>query len=359
MRISPQDKPFINWELKKLDRQKQREYTKKGKSAKYKKLASKFDTEYKAAAQRYMRIKVDNLKEAKPGKAFGILKSMGAQPGDCADDGTFSLPQHLELKLSDQECADKIAAHFSAISMEFAPLSPSLLPNRVRLKLDDMSNPPIIDEYECYERLKSTKKPKSVIPGDLPSKIVKEFMVELANPLSKIYTNIIQSAIWPQQWKVEYITPIGKIPLPLSEDDLRPIALTSFFSKVLEQFVVMWLLQFIGKKMDFRQYGGTKGNSICHYLIEFINFILYHQDSPEPTDVLVCLVDFSKAFNRQDHNILITKLSEMGVPGWLLKLVIAFLTDRSMRVKYRGKLSGFYPLPGGIAGPFPLSSLNQ
>ena len=91
MRISPQDKPFINWELKKLDRQKQREYTKKGKSAKYKKLASKFAEEYKAAAQRFIRSKVDNLKEAQPGKAFGILKSMGAQPGDCADDGTFSL----------------------------------------------------------------------------------------------------------------------------------------------------------------------------------------------------------------------------------------------------------------------------
>ena len=61
-------------------------------------------------------------------------------------------------------------------------------------------------------------------------------------------------ASWPQHFKVEYVTPIGKIPLPLSEDDLRPIALTAFFSKVMEQFVVDWLLVFIGKKMDFRQY---------------------------------------------------------------------------------------------------------
>ena len=90
-----------------------------------------------------------------------------------------------------------------------------------------------------------------------------------------------------------------------------------------------------------------KGNSICHYLIEFINFILYHQDSPEPSAILACLVDFLKAFNRQDHNILITKLSDLGVPGWLLKLVMAFLTNRSMRVKYKGKWSDSYLLPGG------------
>ena len=41
MRISAQDKPFINRELKVLNRRKQREYVKNGKSAKYKKLAEK------------------------------------------------------------------------------------------------------------------------------------------------------------------------------------------------------------------------------------------------------------------------------------------------------------------------------
>ena len=257
---------------------------------------------------------------------------MGAQSGDCSEDSTFSLPGHQKLNLSDQECAEKIAAHFSAISQEFTPLSEQVLPDRVRKKLSLDTKPPEISEFECFEKLKLTRKPKSVIPGNLPSTLTKEFLVELANPLSKLYNNIIQSADWPQQWKVEYVTPIAKVPVPLSEDDLRPIALTSFYSKVLEQFVVTWLLEFVGKKMDFRQYGGTKGNSICHYLIEFINFILYHQDNPEPTAVLACLVDFSKAFNRQDHNILITKLSDMGVPGWLLKLVISFLKNRSMRV---------------------------
>jgi hypothetical protein len=109
----------------------------------------------------------------------------------------------------------------------------------------------------------------------------------------------------------------------------------------------MWLLTFIGDKMDFRQYGGTKGNSVSHYLIEFINFILYNQDAREPTAVLACLVDFAKAFNRQDHNILVTKLSDMGVPSWLLNIVIAFLKNRKMIVRYKGKTSQPKWLPGG------------
>ena len=221
------------------------------------------------------------------------------------------------------------------------------LPERVKVKLSSQSTPPVISEHECFEKIVKAKKPQSGVPGDLPAQIVKEFSVELAGPLYKLLNNVIQSASWPQQWKTEFVTPIGKIPHPETEDDLRPIALTNFFSKVMEQFVVMWLLEVIGEKLDFRQYGGTKGNSVSHYLIELVNFVLHSQDRQEPTAVLACLVDFSKAFNRQDHNILITKLSDMGVPSWLLQLVIAFLSDRTMIVRYKGKSSQPKQLPGG------------
>ena len=109
----------------------------------------------------------------------------------------------------------------------------------------------------------------------------------------------------------------------------------------------MWLLEYIEDLIDFRQYGGLKGNSITHYLIEFINFILSNQDSTAPIAILACMVDFSKAFNRIDHNILVTKLSDLGVPGWLLKIVMAFLSDRRMIVRYQGKESTSKYVPGG------------
>ena len=146
---------------------------------------------------------------------------------------------------------------------------------------------------------------------------------------------------------MEHVVPIGKVPMPESEDDLRPISLTAFFSKVTEHFVVMWLMWFIKDKIDLRQYGGLKGNSITHYLIEFINFILSCQDSTDQIAVLAVMVDFSKAFNRQNHNLLITKLSDMGVPAWLLRIVMGFLSGRNMMVRYKGKLSSIKSLPGG------------
>ena len=130
------------------------------------------------------------------------------------------------------------------------------------------------------------------------------------------------------------MTPIQKKPQPQSEDDLRNISLTHFFSKVFEKFMIFWLMFFVGDKIDPKQYGGQQKTSITHYLIDLINFVLYNHDLKIPQFVLACLVDFSKAFNRQNHNLLITLLSDMGVPGWLLSLVMAFLEDRSMILRF-------------------------
>ena len=64
----------------------------------------------------------------------------------------------------------------------------------------------------------------------------------------------------------------------MNEDDVRVISLTAFFSKVFEKFVMEWQIFFIGDKIDPCQYGGEKGSGVAHYLIDFINFVLYNQD---------------------------------------------------------------------------------
>ena len=111
--------------------------------------------------------------------------------------------------------------------------------------------------------------------------------------------------------------------------------------------MMKWLLLYIGHKIDRNQFGGLKGNSVTHYLIEFINFILFNQDLTEPHAVIATLVDFSKAFNRVNHNIVIAILSRMGVPGWLLKIVASFLSQRELIVRFKGKSSSTKIMPGG------------
>ena len=191
-----------------------------------------------------------------------------------------------------------------------------------------------------------TKKPNSSVPGDLPKKVVNNFAVELSEPVSIIFNSISCSAEYPRQWVVEHQTPIPKVCPPACEDDLRNISGTPFFSKLYESCLSDWLMPIVKPFLDPANCGGLKGTSITHYLIRLLHFIHASVDNLSPHAVVLALIDLSKAFNRVDHLLVIQDLHDMKVPAWLLKILISYLTERSMVIKFRGATSTVRSLPG-------------
>ena len=112
---------------------------------------------------------------------------------------------------------------------DYPTLDISSVPARVQTRLQTDVVPPVVSDYDTHLKIMSAKKHQSGVPGDMPRLIIQEFAPELATPVSKIITNIVKKCQWPSQWKLEYVTAIGKIPIPETEDDLRPISLTAFF----------------------------------------------------------------------------------------------------------------------------------
>ena len=133
VKLRPQvDKPFITEELKRLDRQRKREYKKHQKSQKYQDLCSLFDKKYKRASKDYLEKIMLEFEETNPAKASKLLKRLGAQPGEVPDESNFTLPGHEEPGLSSEESADRIAQKFADISQEFPPIKITNLPERVQ-----------------------------------------------------------------------------------------------------------------------------------------------------------------------------------------------------------------------------------
>ena len=351
VKLRTEDKPYITKDIKVLDRQRMREYSKHGKSLRFYELKERYDKKLRAAAQDFLDKSIRTLMESAPGKAYSLLKRLGAQPGDRIDACSFEIPEHVSLGLTAAESADRIAQKFAEISQEFPAIAVDRLPTRVVQNIQNIENQqiPFISRSLIEDKIRRSKNTKGGVPGDLPVKLAKEFGPELSIPTQKIFNNIVQTGKWPDRWKTEMGIALNKVKPenPESERDLRIISLTPFLSKTFEKIVLDWLLFFVGDKMDWKQYGGTKGSSVSHYLIDLISYILYNQDLKEPRAVLAAMVDFKKAFNRQNHNILITKLSDMGVPGWLLKIVIGFLEDRELILTYKGKQSSSKKMPGG------------
>ena len=138
-----------------------------------------------------------------------------------------------------------------------------------------------------------------------------------------------------------------KIPVPANEKDLRIISITNHFSLIYERFVLKWLLYYVEDKLDPDQFGGRKGHAVAHYLIEIQNAILYNQDLEKPFATLLTAIDIEKGFNKIEHNEVITRISDLGCPGWLLKIVSSYLRGRTLTIRWQSKQSRKLPLNSG------------
>ena len=83
-------------------------------------------------------------------------------------------------------------------------------------------------------------------------------------------------------------------------------------------------------------------------LISTIDFILKNTDNPKkPKAVLNLLADWSKAFNKVNHNIIMRILIALKVPQWLLRVILSYLQNRKMILRFRNCCSDPKCLPGG------------
>ena len=65
--------------------------------------------------------------------------------------------------------------------------------------------------------------------------------------------------------------------------------------------------------------------------------------------MILCLIDFAKAFNRQSHNRLLTCFSDLGTPPYLLRVMSSYFKNRKMVVRHKNVTSDLFYLPGSSA----------
>ena len=156
--------------------------------------------------------------------------------------------------------------------------------------------------------------------------------------------------MWPDLWKHEYVTPAPKVHPPTNTDDLRKISGTKNLSKLYEALLSDSIISDMVPYIDPSQFGNEKGLSITHYLVKMVNQILTILDTNneyEKYAVLAALVDWSKAFDRQDPKLGIEAFIENGVRPSLIPVLISFFQNRMMTVKWHGLTSSPRYLPGG------------
>ena len=101
---------------------------------------------------------------------------------------------------------------------------------------------------------------------------------------------------------------------------------------------------------DISQYGNEKNMSIQHYLVKMVHKILTAVDpnsQKEAFAVVLGMIDWSQAFDRQSHFLGIKSFIDNGVRPSLIPMMINFFQGRHMVVKWNGVKSSSRLLYGG------------
>ena len=205
-----------------------------------------------------------------------------------------------------------------------------------------------VSVHEVSSLIKKLDEKKSSGPNNIPNKFIKIGCSEISPVLTKLINMSFNSGVFPSILKNSTVIPVfksGKRQLP---NNYRPISLLSTFSKILERCLHKQLTSFFQKYKIIHpnQYGFQSGLSTELAISKVHQILAENMDQSNVTCGI--FLDLRKAFDSVNHDILIHKLSDLGVRGLPLKLITSFLQNRNQRVYANGVLSSSSVVKCGV-----------
>ena len=197
----------------------------------------------------------------------------------------------------------------------------------------------LLEDFESA--MKEIKVGSAPGPDEIPAVVYRKYASELAKPVSMIWRICLDEGVMPEGTILSIITPIYKGDGKGESANYRPVALTNHLTKVFERVVRRHIIKHLEENalLNMTQHGFTNGRSTITQLLVYYDTVLSMLEEKGDKRVDVIYLDFSKAFDKVDHLILLKKTEKLGIGGKLLKWLEVFLTKRVQRVRVEGHLS--------------------
>ena len=177
---------------------------------------------------------------------------------------------------------------------------------------------------------------------------MKELADEVAPALSTLFQASLDTGIVPADWRTTLDTPVFKKGERYKPENYRPISLTCIPCKLLEHIVVSHIMKYCEKHKILceEQHGFRSGHSCESQLLGFVDEVTEELERGHQVDLLV--MDFSKAFDKVSHSLLVNKLQHYGISGTTNRWITSFLAGRRQAVVVNGTASSYAPVESGV-----------
>ena len=185
--------------------------------------------------------------------------------------------------------------------------------------------------YKIISNLKTTK--RSTDYYGFSNKFLKTVNPVVTPTLTKHLNRMIFEKTVPPSMKVSKVIPLFKNGTRQDPRNYRPIAITPFFSKVLEKILENRILKFFDKYnvLNTNQYGFRAKRKTVDAILELTEYVRKSTNSGDGK-LEATFFDISKAFDTLSHTILSNKCLRYGMRGPVFDLLKSYLQDRKQFV---------------------------
>nr|AYE92701.1 endonuclease-reverse transcriptase [Penaeus japonicus] len=164
--------------------------------------------------------------------------------------------------------------------------------------------------------------------------------------LTRICQNIWEKKKWPEDWKRSVYIPIPKKGDILKCENHRTIALISHSSKVMLKIIQRRLADFFNEQMPREQAGFRKGRGTRDHIAN-LRWIIESMREKQ-RNLVMCFIDYSKAFDCVDHDLLWLYLREMGAPLHIIQLLKSLYKDQEACVRTDSGETPWFEIGKGV-----------
>ena len=206
-----------------------------------------------------------------------------------------------------------------------------------------------VTRSDILSAIKATKINSAAGPDTIPPILLHNCAENLVEPLRIIMNKSLKNGEIPDIWKQALITPIYKRKGNKWDSlQYRPISLTSQIVKLLERIIRTYLIHYleINHLLPESQHGFRPNRSTVSQLLEQYDQILDALGNKYNIDII--MLDYSKAFDKINHSILLFKLKKLGISGQIGKWIGNFLLNRTQHVTIDGEISSESHVISGV-----------